>query len=173
MLKTLDKIVELKESPVEIVELKKLQIESIEGTRVGKLTSVKNNGQVMVDFADNPFGPLAARSSVEIKFEDVKRNVLLTFDKNDPRLPIIIGFIKDQPVVTGPLQEIALDKKELKDIILDGERVVFDAKKEIVLRCGKGSVTIRADGKIVIKGTNLLSRSKGMNKIKGAAISIN
>jgi uncharacterized protein (DUF2345 family) len=59
------------------------------------------------------------------------------------------------------------------DAVIDNDRIVLDAKREIVLKCGKGSITINKDGKIVILGTNLISRSRGRNKIKGASVSIN
>lgn len=68
---------------------------------------------------------------------------------------------------------MTLDRGKVRDIFVDGERILFEARKEIVLQCGKGSITLRADGKVVIKGTDLVSRSKGMNKIKGAAVRIN
>jgi hypothetical protein len=50
---------------------------------------------------------------------------------------------------------------------------VFDAKDEIQLRCGKSSVTLRKDGKIEIKGTQIVSRASGVNRIKGASVAIN
>jgi len=56
---------------------------------------------------------------------------------------------------------------------VDGKRVVIEARQEILLRCGKGYILIREDGRIVIKGTDLLSRSSGINKIKGGAVRIN
>jgi hypothetical protein len=95
------------------------------------------------------------------------------FENGDPRHPIIIGIIQEKPVLKTAVEQLVVNKKNLKDIQLDGERIIFDAKKEIVLRCGEGSVIIKTDGKIIIKGTNLLSRSRGSNRIKGAAVSIN
>jgi hypothetical protein len=153
--------------------LKHIQMGETQGICLGKLISVEKPGRALVDYPDNPFGPLAARSTVKTLNRDGNTEVFLMFENGNPRLPIIIGVVQDQPLVTAPPQEVILDKKETKDIILDGERIVFDAKKEIVLRCGEGSVTIRRDGKIVIKGTSLLSRSKGVNKIKGTAVNIN
>ena len=82
-----------------------------------------------------------------------------------------IGLIQDQPVILP--EQIVLGKKPIRDITVDGERIVFDAKKEIELRCGKSSLIMKNDGKIVIKGTQLVSRASGVNKIKGAAVKIN
>ena len=58
-------------------------------------------------------------------------------------------------------------------IDVDGERLVFTAKKEIVLRCGKASITLTRAGKILIRGAYLLSRSSGVNRIKGGSVKIN
>ena len=49
----------------------------------------------------------------------------------------------------------------------------LQATQELTLRVGDGSITIRADGKILIKGTDLVSHAKRMNRIKGGAVSIN
>lgn len=163
----------LEDTQEDMLQPRDTQIGAIEGVRIGKLISVEETGQILVDYPHNLFGALPARSTVNIPNREIDREVLLVFEDGDPQLPIIVGIVQDQPVVTPPSKEVTLDEKNIKDIIVDGERIVFDAKKEIVLRCGKGSVTIRADGKIVIRGTNLLSRSRGMNKIKGAAVSIN
>ena len=169
----LAEIVELK-SPTDDVRLKDIPTETIQGVCVGKLVSVDKTGHILVDYQNNPSGgPLPARSTVKISNMDENKDTLLMFEKHDPRLPIIIGIVQDQPFVTHPSKEITLEKTRIKDVVVDGKRIVFDAKKEIILRCGKGSVTIQANGKIVIKGTDLISRSKGMNKIKGAAVRIN
>lgn len=146
---------------------------SMKGVHIGKLLSVEKNGLLLVDYQDNPFGPLSAQSIICVSTNDEEREILLTFEKNNPQFPIITGFIQKQPVVENYSKEVMLDKKKLRNITIDGERIIFDAKKEITLRCGKGSITIQTDGKIIIKGNNLVSRSKGMNKIKGAAVKIN
>ena len=56
---------------------------------------------------------------------------------------------------------------------VDDQRVVLTAEREIVLRCGEASITLTRAGKVLIKGTYVLSRSSGYNKIKGAAVDIN
>ena len=51
--------------------------------------------------------------------------------------------------------------------------LLLEARQQLTLRVGDGSITIRADGKILIKGTDLVSHAKRMNRIKGGAVSIN
>ena len=49
----------------------------------------------------------------------------------------------------------------------DGKKFTFDAKEQIVLRCGKSSITLTRAGKVLIKGAYLLSRSSGVNRVSG------
>ena len=56
---------------------------------------------------------------------------------------------------------------------LDGESVVLEGEREVVLRCGDASLTLRRDGKAIIRGTYVETHSKGVNRIKGGAVKIN
>ena len=51
--------------------------------------------------------------------------------------------------------------------------LVLSAEQEIVLHCGDASVTLTKAGKIILRGAYLLSRSSGVNRIKGASVQIN
>ncbi len=55
----------------------------------------------------------------------------------------------------------------------DGERVTVTAEREIEFRCGKASITLTRAGKVIIRGAYLLSRSSGVNRIKGGSVQIN
>ena len=57
--------------------------------------------------------------------------------------------------------------------ILDHLRHQAEAKHQLTLRVGEGTISIREDGKILIKGTDLVSHAQRMNRIKGGAVSIN
>ena len=154
-------------------------LERIEGVRVGKIVNVDESGQAFVDFPGNTQGPISARFTNSIKpgmlqkAVSADRDVLLVFENNDPGLPIIIDSLYSLVDEITESSTIALETERPKDVLIDGKRVTFDAKEEIVLRCGKSSIILSRDGKIVIKGSHLLSRSRGMNKIKGGAVHIN
>jgi hypothetical protein len=53
------------------------------------------------------------------------------------------------------------------------DELVLEAKKQLVLRCGAGSITIREDGRILIKGKDLVSHAQRLNRIKGGTVQIN
>jgi hypothetical protein len=58
-------------------------------------------------------------------------------------------------------------------MVVDGKRFVFTAEDEIVLRCGRASITLTRAGKVLIRGAYLLNRSSGVNRIKGGSVQIN
>ena len=50
---------------------------------------------------------------------------------------------------------------------------MIEAEEEMILCCGKSSITLKKNGKIILRGTDLVSRSSGGNKIRGATVKIN
>jgi hypothetical protein len=73
---------------------------------------------------------------------------------------------------SGEEVEIKLPGK-LQNVRVNGKKIYIEADDEIHLKCGKSSIFLNRQGKIVVRGANLISRSSGMNKIKGAAVNIN
>lgn len=110
---------------------------------------------------------LAARTTVALRRSMVGSELVVALEAGDPRKPIILGVIQEQP--DAPSQEAG----SRPIVEADGERYVITAEREIVLRCGDASITLTRAGKVIIKGNYILSRSTGYNKIKGAAIDIN
>lgn len=51
--------------------------------------------------------------------------------------------------------------------------MIVSAKEQLVLRCGKASITLTKAGKVLIKGSYVLSRSSGVNRIKGGSVQLN
>jgi len=47
------------------------------------------------------------------------------------------------------------------------------AKEQLVLRCGKASITLTKAGKIVIDGAYISCRSSGVYRIKGGSVQLN
>ena len=53
------------------------------------------------------------------------------------------------------------------------ETLLLEAEKRIEIRCGDSSLVLEENGKVVLRGSYLLSRSTGPNKVKGATIELN
>jgi hypothetical protein len=56
---------------------------------------------------------------------------------------------------------------------VDGETITLTAAKELVLKCGQALIILTEDGKVVVRGSYLLSRSSGVNRIQGGSIQLN
>ena len=151
----------------------------IEGVRVGKIVNIGEGGKVFVDFPGNMQGQVAARftSSANLKMlrhaASAAQDILIAFENNDPELPIIIDVLSSLVDDIIESSTVALDIERPKDVLIDGKRVTFDAREQIELRCGKASITLTRAGKVLIRGAYLLSRSSGVNRIKGGSVQLN
>ncbi len=75
-----------------------------------------------------------------------------------------------------PPRQSGADAKDRPLVIetdVDGNRVRLVAKDEIVLECGKASITLRRNGRIIVRGTHVETNSEGTNRIKGGHVQIN
>ncbi|MGD9201499.1 MAG: hypothetical protein PVI26_08060 [Chitinispirillia bacterium] len=97
--------------------------------------------------------------------------VIYSMDGNS-EYGFILGIVCRYMPVKQETTTVKPDKKP-SEVNVDGQRLVFEAQKEIMLKCGKGSIVLKRDGKIVIKGINVITRARNTNKIKGGSVSIN
>ena len=151
--------------------------------RVGRLVEGSAAGALKVDFPGNRSGALRARTTVPLDSATVaravasKRGVMLLFENGDPGLPVLIGLVEESQggALLGELltKPSAPEAKAPVEARLDGKRVVLEGKEEVVLRCGEASITLRRDGKVMVKGVYVETQAKGINRIKGGAVKIN
>lgn len=152
--------------------------------KVGCLSPGSKPGSVMVDFEGNHAGPLAARSIAaldEATIHDAlmsRQPVVLLFENGDPRLPIIVGLVPPDPgaVLLGTLLHAPtapLAPVKPTEARIDGKRVVLEGDQEVVLRCGDASITLRRDGKLVLRGAYIETTATGLNRIRGGSVKIN
>src|SRR5262245_19211651 len=87
-------------------------------------------------------------------------------------VPAVMPRGPDSPAAPSVAAPVSNDWPRLEAVV-DGRRVVVEAQDEIVLRCGEASVTLRRNGRIVVRGTYVETRSKGVNRIKGGTVQIN
>lgn len=143
----------------------------VEGIVLGRLVAINGLGVPSVEYPGSPGGaPREARTVVCLDEKQVGRTLALAFEGGRVDAPIVLGVVHDP---LSDLMEVDAREGESREAVVDGERVVFDAQREIVLRCGEASIRLQRDGKILISGTHLLSRSKGPNRVKGASVQIN
>jgi len=128
---------------------------------IGKM--IKFDQDVWVDYPGNP-NPQAIRAltTVPLTQAHVGREIALLFAQGDLNQPVVMGLIHTTEPQTAPIEAQ-----------VDGERVVLSAQKEIVLKCGKASITLTQAGKVLIRGAYVLSRSSGVNRIRGGSVQMN
>lgn len=162
------------------------QQEPIFGSRAGHLAGLGATGVPLVDFPGNTAGPVPARLATLVDAKALqaavarRQKVVLLFENGDPGQPFIMGLIQE-PSATPLLDALLENPPEPEpeaarpptEAHVDGKRVVIEGQDEIVLKCGEASITLRRNGKIVLKGTYLESRATGTHRIKGGSVEIN
>ena len=145
---------------------------------IAKLVDFSADGRPLISYAGQKDHPIPARvlSSVAISLETINcdsDHLLLVLPENDPsELPIIIGLIDDTIQNRNDKSDNSTFDNPFT-VSIDGKKAVLSAKHEISISCGKSSITLRNDGKIVIKGSQIVSRASKENKIKGATVKVN
>jgi phage baseplate assembly protein gpV len=142
---------------------------ALTGIVVGELVGIANEGGTPLVLFPGQAGTaaLAARTVVDLHAPHIGGQVVLMFDGGDPSMPVIMGVLRGRagwPLDAQP-GHVQAD--------VDGARLIVSAHDELVLRCGKASITLTRDGKVTIRGTHVFSRSSGVNRVKGGSVQLN
>lgn len=140
----------------------------IDGVMVGALVGFAPDGRPMVVFPGNPGeGALAARSTAVLGPSDLGASVALLFEGGDPLRPLVVGRLVGPPPDAPPAPAHGVE------VVRDGERLRLTATEEIELRCGKASIILTRDGKVLVRGAYVSSWSTGANRIRGGSVNLN
>src|SRR5262245_629245 len=101
------------------------------GVVIGELVAMTDEGcTVLVVYPGQPgSAALAARSVVDLHSPHIGSRVVLVFEGGDPAKPIVMGVLREGsgwPLAERPGQ-VQVDA--------DGERLIINAKEQLVLRC--------------------------------------
>jgi hypothetical protein len=104
---------------------------------------------------------LAARAcaGVSRRSAAVGQEVVLMLDRQAGTPPVVLGFLQAEG--------------RPAEAFVDGRRVELEGQDEIVLKCGEASITLRRNGRVLIKGVQVETRASGLNRIKGGSVAIN
>jgi hypothetical protein len=125
---------------------------TLPGLTLGRLAGFTEVGLPRVALPDG--AEMEARALVALRAVDMGREVALAWAGGEP---LVVGVV--QP--------------PLRAVVADGEETVIEARERLQLRCGPASVTLFADGRIELRGTQLLSRAEGTNRVQGGAVLLN
>jgi hypothetical protein len=140
------------------------------GVVIGRIAGLTETGQPVVAFptsvSENEY---VAASLVAIEVDQVGSEVAVVFAEGQPDRPLVLGVLRGPAPVTPRTDQ----PSRSVCVRADGERILLTADREIVLRCGKSSITLTADGNVSIRGAYVLSRASGTNRIRGGNVQIN
>ncbi len=97
-----------------------------------------------------------SRSDAGLDRLHVGDDVLVLLRGGDPNRPLVVSTILDRLVADPPR-----------------ESVTVRADRELVLECGDASISLHADGRVVIRGGYVETYAEGTNRIKGGQVRIN
>lgn len=125
----------------------------------------KNENGVLI------FRELLAANGLQLQNGD---NVILSKPGNFAQW-IITGVLPQEDMFNSPHNALSQTNPMENKVVasVDGTHIEITGKDEIVLKCGDASITLRRNGRVVINGTYIETRSKGTNRIKGGSVQIN
>lgn len=138
------------------------------------------DGHPLVDYPGNSHGPLAARVVATLDPATLARaiaehqEVLVLFAEGDPTRPMLMGLLQipsPSPILEAILEETLA--RESQQVEVDGRSVLIEGRDEVVLRCGKSSLTLRRDGLVILRGVNIRTEADELQRIRGGTVRIN
>lgn len=85
-----------------------------------------------------------------------------------PSRLVLISLLRER--IAASAREAAAGQLE---VTVEGEAVRLTAGHEIELKCGNASIVLRQSGRVILKGTHVVTSSSGPVRIKGATVDIN
>ncbi|MBE0543996.1 MAG: hypothetical protein IH623_21850 [Verrucomicrobia bacterium] len=85
-----------------------------------------------------------------------------------PSRLVLISLLRER--IAASAREAAAGQLE---VTVEGETVRLTAGHEIELKCGNASIVLRQSGRVILKGTHVVTSSSGPVRIKGATVDIN
>ena len=158
-----------KTSPTQTSPIKTSQSAVQDGVVIGELVGMKNEGRTpLVTYSGQPgSAAISARSVVDLYGPHIGSKVVLMFESGGSGKPIVMGVLREGegwPLAEQPGQV---------EVDVDGQRLIVSAKEQLVFKCGKASITLTKAGKVLIEGSYVLTRSTGVNRVKGGSVQLN
>jgi hypothetical protein len=110
---------------------------------------------------------LRARTTLDLYSAHVGQEIVLLFAEGDPKRPIVVGSLN------GSGASALSNSTGHVEVDADGRRLVVSATEQIVLRCGRASLTLTKEGKVVLEGAYVSHHSSGVLRLKGGSVQIN
>src|SRR5688572_23056881 len=106
------------------------------GVAIGVLIGFIDDGRTPLVTYQGVAAALRAAAILDLQGAHIGKKVVLQFENADPGRPVIMGLLRHGdgwPLPDAPGQ-VQVDA--------DGERLIVSAKEQLVLKCGKASITL-------------------------------
>jgi hypothetical protein len=145
-------------------ELLLLETSAGSGTRLGRVTALLDDA-TLVSTASGQSEETMACDLLESSGGEP-----LVLAEGDTVLFVVPEGGARRGVVLGRVGRLDPPKGEPKT---PPDEIVLEAKKGLTLKVGEGSITLREDGRVLIKGRDLVSHARRLNRIRGGSVAIN
>jgi len=95
------------------------RLSPVKGPVIGWIASIAPQDVLYVDYEGNGAGPLPAECAMFLlmpgsfaSMAERRQKVLLEFERNDPRRPIIIGFLPSREMEEGAAPELVIEARD-------------------------------------------------------------
>lgn len=134
--------------------------ERVEGVLIGLLLGFDGGVPLVVYPGNSKEHAVPARTIARLGPADIGCQVALLYEDGDSARPLVIGKVLNPSDADAPTPPT-------------DAKVVVTAADRIELRVGKAAIIMDKDGRITIRGTNLVSHGSAGNRIRGGSISLN
>ena len=132
----------------------------VPGVTIGIVTGVDSTGSPIVRFQNEEIAAAVVWMPTTPQWADcIGGRVILSLLDGDERQPIVLGLL-DPP-------QSCVDARGTP------EALHVESTRALLIECGEAKIALREDGRIEIRGTHIISRSSGPNKLKGGSVHIN
>ena len=131
------------------------------GMRLAQVTRIDATGTVWVTDDDRVSAARPLLHVTQVMLRQALRQ----------QLPVVImrgDGTKDGLIILG-----VVGAEAATTVAVDGKAVEITGQQEIVLRCGKSSITLTRAGQIVLRGEFITSHADGPQVIRGGTVDIN
>jgi hypothetical protein len=140
----------------------------------GQMAPAKIVRGIIVDFLESGEVMVQVPADVTTPFRcdllETSANVMLQLNLGDQ----VIVMSPDGPEANGIiLGRVGRYRVPQPQASQPPDHTVIEAREMLTLKCGESSVDLRKDGKLMIRGKDILTRAKRSQRIKGGTVAIN
>lgn len=120
---------------------------------------------------------LVPDGQLHVRFGDGRECLCDWLEASGPLVPALAPG--DRVLVLPPARDMTgvvlgrIGRYRTPEVMDAQAHVTIEAAESLTLKCGEASIDLRADGKVMVRGEDVLLRAKGTQRIRAGTVSIN